>query len=146
VRYQATTERLKTKEAAAKAGASTQEIAGVGDATREPEPVEEALGGARLDMPSFGGLKPRSTVRTQATVEAIEAEASVHDAGRADVEESREVVEASLDAGKRRSSRSRNRRGRSHGCSRNRTSQRSRRPRRNGGWSCHRATCRRWRQ
>jgi hypothetical protein len=39
-------------------------------------------------------------VRTQATVEAVEAEMSVHDVGRADVEESREVVEALPDAGK----------------------------------------------
>jgi hypothetical protein len=99
-RYQAATERLKTKEAAAKAGASAQENAGVGDATREPEPVEAAPGGARLDVPSVGGPEPRSTTRTQATIEAVEAEASIHDAGRADVEESREVVEASLDAGK----------------------------------------------
>jgi hypothetical protein len=37
---------------------------------------------------------------TQATIEAAEAETSVRDAGRADVEESREVVEAPPDAGK----------------------------------------------
>jgi hypothetical protein len=37
---------------------------------------------------------------TQATVEATEAAISIHDAGRADVEESREVAEALLDAGK----------------------------------------------
>jgi hypothetical protein len=34
------------------------------------------------------------------TVEAIEAETTVHDVGRADVVESREVVEAPPDAGK----------------------------------------------
>jgi hypothetical protein len=37
-KYQAATERLKTKEAAANAGASAQEVARVGDAAREPEP------------------------------------------------------------------------------------------------------------
>jgi hypothetical protein len=63
-RYQATMERLKTKEATAKAGASAQEIAGVSDATREPEPVEAAPGGARPDVPGVGGPEPRSTART----------------------------------------------------------------------------------
>jgi hypothetical protein len=37
---------------------------------------------------------------TQATVEAAEAKTSIRDAGRANVEESREVVEAPPDAGK----------------------------------------------
>jgi hypothetical protein len=37
---------------------------------------------------------------TQATVEATKAETSVRDAGWADVEESREVVESPPDAGK----------------------------------------------
>jgi hypothetical protein len=80
-RYQAATQRLKTKEVAAKAGASAQEVAGLGDAMREPEPVEAAPDGARLDVPRVGGPEPRSTMRTQATVEAIEAETSVHNVG-----------------------------------------------------------------
>jgi hypothetical protein len=88
------------KEAIAKAGTSAQEVAGVSDATWEPKPVEAALGGARLDVPSVGGPEPRLTVRTQATIEAVEAETSIHDTGRADVQESREVVEASSDVGK----------------------------------------------
>jgi hypothetical protein len=67
---------------------------------REPEPVEVAPGGARLDVPGVGGLEPRSTMRTLVTVEAGEAKTSVRDAGRADVEESREVVEAPPDAEK----------------------------------------------
>jgi hypothetical protein len=99
-RYQAATERLKTKEAVAKAGASAQEVAGLGDATWEPEPIEATPGGARLDVPGVGGLEPRSIVMTQATVEAVEAKTFIRDAGRADVEESREVVDASPDAGK----------------------------------------------
>jgi hypothetical protein len=99
-RYQATTERLRTKEVAAKAGASTQEVVGPGDATREPEPVEAVPGDARLEVPGVGGSEPGSTAMTQATIEAAEAETSVRDAGRADVEESREVVEAPPDAGK----------------------------------------------
>jgi hypothetical protein len=53
-----------------------------------------------LDVPGVGGPEPRSTTRTQATVEVGEAETSVHDARWADIEESREVVEASPDAGK----------------------------------------------
>jgi hypothetical protein len=81
-KYQAATERLKTKEAAAEMGARAQEVTGVGDAAREPEPVEAALGGAGLDVPGVGGLEPGSTTRTQATVEAGEAKTSVHDAGR----------------------------------------------------------------
>jgi hypothetical protein len=100
VRYEAATERIKMKEAAAKAGASAQEVARLGDATREPEPIEAAPDDAKLDVPSVGGPEPRSTARTQVTVKAIEAETSIRDAGRADVEESTEVVEAPSDAGK----------------------------------------------
>jgi hypothetical protein len=37
---------------------------------------------------------------TQVTIEAIEAETSVRDVGRVDVEKSREVVEAPLEVGK----------------------------------------------
>jgi hypothetical protein len=99
-RYQATTERLKTKEAAAKAGARAQEVAKLGDAVQELESVEAAPGSARLDVPGVGGPEPGSTVTTQATVEVIKAKTFVRDTGRADVEESREVVEALLEAGK----------------------------------------------
>jgi hypothetical protein len=67
---------------------------------RELESIEAAPGGARLDVPGVGGPKPVSTARTQATIKVVEAETSVHDAGWADVEESREVVEATPDAGK----------------------------------------------
>jgi hypothetical protein len=63
-KYQAATEWLKMKEAAAKVGASAQEVARVGDAVREPEPVEAAPGSARLDVPGVGGLEPGSTTRT----------------------------------------------------------------------------------
>jgi hypothetical protein len=99
-KYQATMERLKMKEVAAKAGASAQEVAGVGDAAREPEPIKADPGGARLDVPGVGGPEPGLTTRTQATVEAGEVKTSVRDTGRADVEKSREVVEAPPDTGK----------------------------------------------
>jgi hypothetical protein len=99
-KYQATMERLKTKEAATKAGASTQEVARVGDAAREPEPVEAALGYANLDMPGIGGLEPGSTTRTLETIKAGKAETSIRDARRMDVEKIKEVVEALPDAGK----------------------------------------------
>jgi hypothetical protein len=91
---------LRTKEATTKVGASAQEVTRLGDTMREPKPIEAAPGGARLDVPGVGGSEPGSTATTQATVEATEAETSVHDAGWADVEESREVVEAPPDAGK----------------------------------------------
>jgi hypothetical protein len=99
-KYQATMERLKTKEAAAKAGASAREVARVGDATREPEPVEAAPGCARLDVPGIGGPEPRSTTRTLETVKAGKAKTSIHDARWADVEKIKGVVEAPSDAGK----------------------------------------------
>jgi hypothetical protein len=91
-------EQLRTKEATAKVGASAQEVTELGGATRDPEPVEAAPGGARLNAPSVGGSEPGSTAVTQATVEAAQAETFVCDAGRVD-EESREVVEAPSDAG-----------------------------------------------
>jgi hypothetical protein len=77
---QATTERLKVKEGAAKAGASGQEGAEVGDAARGPEQVEAAPGGTRLDGFGSGGPEPGSTTRTPETVEAGKAETSVRDA------------------------------------------------------------------
>jgi hypothetical protein len=67
---------------------------------REPEPVEAVSSGARLEVPGVGGSEPGSTVMTQATVEAAEAETSIRNTGRADVEESGEVAEAPPDAGK----------------------------------------------
>jgi hypothetical protein len=51
-------------------------------------------------VPGVGGSEPGLTATTQATVEATEAKTSVRDAGRADVGETREVVEAPLEAGK----------------------------------------------
>jgi hypothetical protein len=57
-KYQATTTWLRMKENAAKMGASAQEVVRVGDAAREPEPVEAALGGAGLDAPGVGGPEP----------------------------------------------------------------------------------------
>jgi hypothetical protein len=63
-KYQAVTERLKIKEATAKAGASAQEVTRVGDAAWEPEPVEATPGGARLNVPGVGRLEPGSTMRT----------------------------------------------------------------------------------
>jgi hypothetical protein len=99
MRYQAATERLRTREATAKVGASAQEVAGIGDAPRESGPIEAALGDARLDVPGVGGSEPGSTTMTQATAEATEAETSICDVGRMDVEELREVVEAPPEAG-----------------------------------------------
>jgi hypothetical protein len=63
-RCQAATERLRMREAAAKAGASTQEVAGPGDAARGPEPVEVVPGGARLEVPGAGGSEPGSIATT----------------------------------------------------------------------------------
>jgi hypothetical protein len=88
------------KEVIAKAGASAQEVARVGDAAWEPEPVKAAPGCARLDVPSVARPEPGSTMRILATIEASKAETSVRDAGWADVEKIKEVVEAPPDAGK----------------------------------------------
>jgi hypothetical protein len=93
-------ERLRMKEVTTKARASAQEVTGFGDATRELEPIEVGPSGARLEVPGIGGSKPGSTATTQAIVEVIENETSIRDARRADVEESREVVEAPPDTGK----------------------------------------------
>jgi hypothetical protein len=57
-------ERLRTKEATAKAGASVQEVVGLGDAPRELEPIEATPDGARLDVPGVGGSEPGSTKTT----------------------------------------------------------------------------------
>jgi hypothetical protein len=135
-RCQAAMERLRLREAAAKAGASAQEVTGPGDAARGLEPAEAVTGDARLEVPGTGGSEPGSIATTQVTIEAAEAETSVHDAGRADVKKLREVAEAPPEVGQEAAQPERNRRGRSR--NRSRTGQRSRRSRRNGGWSCHR--------
>jgi hypothetical protein len=58
------TERLRMREATAKAGTSAQEVTGPGDAAWEPEPVEVITGGGRLEVPDAGGSEPGSTVTT----------------------------------------------------------------------------------
>jgi hypothetical protein len=50
-------------------------------------------------LPDNGGLEPGSIATTQATVEAAEAVTSIRDAGWADVERVKEVVEAPPEAG-----------------------------------------------
>jgi hypothetical protein len=89
-RLQATTERLKQREAAAQAEAGAQEAIGSGPAAQGSGPPEAAA-------PSTGGAEPGSTSTAQASVEATEAEASARDAGRADVEEV--VVQVPPEAG-----------------------------------------------
>jgi hypothetical protein len=96
----ATTERLKAEEATAKAGASAQEGARVGEAARGPEQVEAAPSGTRHDRPRSGGPEPGSTTRTPETVEAGRAETSIRDARQTDVKKMKEVVKAPQDAGK----------------------------------------------
>jgi hypothetical protein len=98
-KYKAAAERLKLREVAAKAGASAQVVAGSGVAVQGSGPAEAVPGDTRLKVPGAGGLEPGSTATTQATVEAAEVGASVRDTGRADVEKSKEVVEALPEAG-----------------------------------------------
>jgi hypothetical protein len=138
------TERLRTREAAAKAGASAQEVAGPGDAAREPEPVEAIPGGARLEVPDAGGSEPRSTAMTQATVEATKAETSVRDTGRVDVEKSREVVEASPEAGEEAAQPESQPAREEPQPQQDRPTEQAVEAER--GWPCHRPTYRRWRQ
>jgi hypothetical protein len=64
VRCQAVMERLRMREAAAKVGASAQEVAGPGDIAWGPEPVEAVPGGARLEVHGAGGSEPRSIATT----------------------------------------------------------------------------------
>jgi hypothetical protein len=92
-------ERLRLREAAAQAGASTQEVTGSDPTTRGSGPVEAVPGDTVLEVPGTGVSEPGSTAMTRATVEAAEAATSVRDAGRADVERVKEVVEAPLEAG-----------------------------------------------
>jgi hypothetical protein len=94
------TEQLRLREAAAQAEASTQEVTGSDATARGSRPVEAVPGGAGLEVPGAGGSEPGSTVMTQATIEAIEAKASVRDAGRVDAEKLKEVVEALPEVGK----------------------------------------------
>jgi hypothetical protein len=92
-------ERLRLREAAAKAGASAQEVAGSGVTARGSGPAEAVPGNAGLEVSDAGGSEPGSIAMTQATVEAAKAETSIRDVGWADVEKSKEVVEAPPEAG-----------------------------------------------
>jgi hypothetical protein len=87
---QAMTERLRQWEMAAQVGTGALEAAGSDPAAQGSEPL-------KVVAPSTGGPEPGSTSTAQASVEAAEAEASAHDAGRADVEQ--EVVEVPPEAG-----------------------------------------------
>jgi hypothetical protein len=97
---QAATERLKQQEVATQAGASAREVTSADLAVRGSGPAEAVLGDAGLEMPGTGGSEPGSTVTTQATIEAAEADTSVRDVGRADAERLKEVVEAPPEAGR----------------------------------------------
>jgi hypothetical protein len=84
---QAMTERLRLREAA------TQEVTGSDPTARGSGPVEAVSSDAGLEVPDTGGSEPGLTATTEATVEAAVAKTSVRDAGRADVERAKEVVE-----------------------------------------------------
>jgi hypothetical protein len=97
--YQAMVERLKLREAAAQTWAGTLEVTGSDPAVRGSGPAKAVPGDAGLEVPGAGGSKTRSTPMTQATVEAAEAKTSIRDAGQADAEKLKEVVEAPPEAG-----------------------------------------------
>jgi hypothetical protein len=63
-KYQPIVERLRLREAAAKAGASAQEVAGSGVVVQESGPAEALPGVAGLEVPGASGLEPGSTVTT----------------------------------------------------------------------------------
>jgi hypothetical protein len=118
-------------------GAGAQEVTGSDPATWGSGPVEEVVpSGAGLEVPGTGGSEPGSTATTQATVEAAKAKTSIRNAGRADVEKTKEVVEAPPEARQEAASR--------RSRSRSRTGQGSRRSRWKGGRSRHRPSSRRW--
>jgi hypothetical protein len=56
-------------------------------------------GDVGLEVLGAGRSEAGSIATTQATIEAVDAETSIHDAGRADVEKAKEVVEALPKAG-----------------------------------------------
>jgi hypothetical protein len=101
MRCLAMTERLKAKEAIVKTSASAQEGVRIGDAAQELERVEAALGATILNESGSGGLEPGSTKGTLKAVEVGKAKTSTRDVGQAGVKESKEVVEAPQDAGKK---------------------------------------------
>jgi hypothetical protein len=57
-------ERLRLREAVAKAGASAQEVAGPSDAAWGPELAEVVSDDARLEVPRAGGLELGSIAMT----------------------------------------------------------------------------------
>jgi hypothetical protein len=67
----ATMERLKAKEATAKAGTSTQEGTRIGEPVWGPKQVEAAPSDTGHDRPESGGPEPGSATRTLETVEAL---------------------------------------------------------------------------
>jgi hypothetical protein len=100
MRGQVAMERLKAKEDADKTSASAQEGAAIGDAAREPERVEVALGAARLVESRSGGLESGLTKGTLEVVEADKVGTFARDVGQACVEETKEEVETPQDVGK----------------------------------------------
>jgi hypothetical protein len=73
---------------------------GIGDAAREPEQVEAALGTARLDKSGSVGLEPGSTKGTLEVIEPGKARTSARYVGQVDVKETKDVVETLQDARK----------------------------------------------
>jgi hypothetical protein len=63
-KYQATTERLKLREAAAQTVASAQEVTGSGSVARVSGTAEAVPGDAGLEVPGTGGSEPGSTAMT----------------------------------------------------------------------------------
>jgi hypothetical protein len=61
---QAVTERLRLREAAAKAGSSAQEVTGSGVTVRGSGPAEAVPGDAGLKVPDTGGSESRSIAMT----------------------------------------------------------------------------------
>jgi hypothetical protein len=68
--------------------------------TKGLDALSTALGATRLDGSRSGRQEPGSTKGTPEAVKAGRAKTSAHDAGWADVKETKEVVETSQDAGK----------------------------------------------
>jgi hypothetical protein len=85
-------------------------------------------------------------MRTLATVEAGKAKTSVHDAGRTDVEKTKEVVEAPPDAGKEAEQPELQPEREEPRPQPQQDQPEEQAARLNGGWSCHCPTCRWWHQ
>jgi hypothetical protein len=94
------TERLKSMGSFVQVSESVKGAVGAEEAARRPELVKAAPDATGLGQSGGDDSELGSTVRTLETVEAIEAATAAHNAGKANVGETRNAGKAPQDAGK----------------------------------------------